>query len=280
MEDRDVAEELARVKRTYEEYGARDPHHAVLTHERFRGGAAREELFASGEREIDEVLERLDALGVRPAGGRALDFGCGVGRLSQALARHFERVVGLDIAASMVEAARSENRHGERVEYRVNDRADLSQLDDASFDFAYSSITLQHVPPEATRRYLPEMLRVLAADGVAVFQVPNERERDPTSLAARWRRFRRGPLRRAWKRLRGKPTVEMHALARSTVERLVTGAGGRLVEVADVGRRPGRNYRYTVVKDRSSRDATRPASSSTVSSADRPEVSTSRSDCP
>ncbi len=48
---------------------------------------------------------------------RALDFGCGVGRLTQALARHFNIVDGVDIAPSMIELANQFNRSGGRCRY-------------------------------------------------------------------------------------------------------------------------------------------------------------------
>ena len=45
-----------------------------------------DEFFAYGRAEIDDVLVRLADLGLRRGNRRALDFGCGVGRLTQALA--------------------------------------------------------------------------------------------------------------------------------------------------------------------------------------------------
>lgn len=245
---------LERIKRTYEKYGSEDPFHAVLTHEQFRGGAAREAFFASGEKEIAELLAWLDDLGLELGRGHALDFGCGVGRLSQALANHFDRVTGVDIASSMVETARAENRRGDRVAYRVNDRPDLEQFPDGSFDLVYSNITLQHSPPEATVRYVAEFVRVLGPGGVGVFQVPNGPDVEPRSLGEAWYRLRRVHLRRLWKRLRGKPLVEMHRVARARIERVLGEAGGSMVSAVDVGRRPGRNYKYCFVKPQATDD--------------------------
>src|SRR4051812_46865197 len=90
--------------------------------------------------------------------GRALDFGCGVGRLTQALARHFTHVTGIDISEQMLDLARQYNRHGERVEYALNTRPDLSQWPDHTFDFVYSIITLQHMEPVYARRYIAEFV--------------------------------------------------------------------------------------------------------------------------
>jgi SAM-dependent methyltransferase len=77
---------------------------------------------------------------------RAVDFGCGASRLTQALARYFEHVTGVDISAPMIELARAHDRTGGHYEYLINTRPDLSALPSASFDFIYSNMTLQHMP--------------------------------------------------------------------------------------------------------------------------------------
>jgi SAM-dependent methyltransferase len=223
---------LEHVRRTYEQLGSEDPFYAVLSRRSARsGGWDPEEFFRTGRDEIDGVLAYLDELGSSPSRGRALDFGCGVGRLSQALAEHFQRVVGVDIAASMVRRAGELNRHGERVRYLVNTTDRLAALETDSFDFAYSSITLQHIPPEAAHHYVEELVRVLVPGGVAVFNVPDGPEFGPRSFGGVYYRFRRGALRRSWKRLRGKPTVEIHYVPEVQVRESVSRAGGEVVDV-------------------------------------------------
>lgn len=214
-----------------------------------------EEFFETGRQEIGAVLAWLRDLRVPLRTEHALDFGAGVGRLSQALAEHFDHVLGIDIAESMVQEARRHNKYGARVEYRVNTTADLAILDADAFDFVYSSITLQHVPPEAAARYIREFFRVLRPGAVAVFQVPNGRAFAPRSLRALLYTIRRRHLRRLWKIVRGRPPVEMHYVPRERVERLVSESGA-LIDVLDVSRKGkrARNYRYCAVK----RDAPRP----------------------
>jgi SAM-dependent methyltransferase len=237
------------VKRTYEKLGRDDPLYAVLAREGMRHNRwDPAEFFRTGEQEIEDVLRYADGLGVSIPRGRALDFGCGVGRLSQALADHFERVVGVDIAESMVERAREYNRHGDRVEYRVNATEDLRLLDSDAFDFVYSSITLQHIPPEPAGNYIREFFRVLRSGGVAIFQVPNGKAYQPGSVGAWLYTVRRRRLRRIWKILRGKPPYEMHYIPRGQVERILEDSGGRILDVVDVGKRSGKNLRYCAVK--------------------------------
>jgi 2-polyprenyl-3-methyl-5-hydroxy-6-metoxy-1,4-benzoquinol methylase len=110
-------EGLRRTRDAFEDLGQRDPLWAVLTATGKAGGRWDEaEFFQTGQVTIRALLNRLASLGLAPPRGRALDFGCGVGRLTQALAEYGREIVGLDIAASMVERARALNRHGDRCD--------------------------------------------------------------------------------------------------------------------------------------------------------------------
>jgi ubiquinone/menaquinone biosynthesis C-methylase UbiE len=243
---------LEHVRRTYEEFGDEDPFFAVLSARDKRGGGwDPEEFFATGVREIGHVLAYLDELGVTPERGRALDFGCGVGRLSQALAEHFDEVVGVDISSSMVRTADEHNRHGERVRYVVNTAPDLSLLPERHVDFIYSNITLQHMPGAAAEGFVRDFFRVLRPGGIAVFQIPDGRPFRRGSLGDRVTNFVRGPLRRWSKRIRGKKPVEIHYVARPHVERAIAEQGGRLLDVFDIagGRKRWGSLRYCARKE-------------------------------
>ena len=63
---------------------------------------ARREFFESGEADVDHLFQLIG--GFSPAD--ALDFGCGVGRMTLALAKRVKRVVGVDIAPQMLALAR------------------------------------------------------------------------------------------------------------------------------------------------------------------------------
>src|SRR5947209_9360837 len=135
----------------------------------------RADFFRIGQEEIGDVLALLEEKGVRFPRRRALDFGCGVGRLSQALADHFDAVDGVDIAPSMIRLANNDNRHGNRCRYHLNESGDLRAFADASFDFIYSTHVLQHMEPRYARLYVEEFIRVLAPEGVAFFEITTER---------------------------------------------------------------------------------------------------------
>lgn len=176
---------LGALKRHWERLGRRDPLWAVLTDLDARGsGRDVERFFQSGVDEIGAVLGAVERSGVVVPRRRALDFGCGVGRLTQAMAGHFERCDGVDISTSMLRLAAQHNRHADRCVYHLNVSSDLSMFEDAAFSFVYSTLVLQHMEPRYSREYIRELLRVLAPDGVLVFQLPSHRTATEPSRGA------------------------------------------------------------------------------------------------
>jgi SAM-dependent methyltransferase len=165
---------LQRTKQDWEELAAVDPLWAILSDPQRRYGRWElAEFFATGDTEIAEVLRVAQSLGVPNARGRALDFGCGVGRLTRALSARFACCWGIDIAEGMIERARRYNADRENCTFLVNVAPDLRLFETASFDFVYSSIVLQHMPDTATvRRYVAEFLRLVRPGGAVVFQMP------------------------------------------------------------------------------------------------------------
>ena len=165
--------DFAELKKTWNELARKDAMWAVLTGpagERRKWDSAA--FFQSGVDEINAILERVRATGTPVGNQRALDFGCGVGRLTQALCGHFRHVDGVDIAGAMIEKARMLNRFAERCAYHLNETDDLRLFADASFDFVYSNITLQHMEARYSRRYIEEFFRISKPGSVIVFQIP------------------------------------------------------------------------------------------------------------
>ena len=170
----ELAGALAGVRTGWEELGTADPLWAIRTDPSCRGGAWHlDDLFATGEREVAFTMARLDALAVPRKRSRAFDFGCGVGRVTQALASEFAFVVGVDVAASMLERARALDRSGSRVRYVQNTEPDLARFDDRDFDLVYSKLVLQHMPTDLGLAYLGELARLVAPGGALVVQVPS-----------------------------------------------------------------------------------------------------------
>jgi SAM-dependent methyltransferase len=123
---------------------------------------------ATGEAEIETVMSHLGKIGHTPNfAGTVLDFGCGVGRLTQSLARRFAACVGVDISHQMIQKSETLNQYA-HCRYLVHSHASLP-FADGSFSFIYSNIVLQHVHPRFSEQYLKEFVRVLAPDGVLIF---------------------------------------------------------------------------------------------------------------
>jgi ubiquinone/menaquinone biosynthesis C-methylase UbiE len=131
-------------------------------------GLGPEAFFELGRTEIAAVMDRVDPSGRK----RALDFGCGVGRCTQALADYFDHVDGMDISPSMIEQAKALNRHGDKVRYLVWDRTELPYKT-GTFDMVYTNIVLQHMRQQYAHEYIREFVRVVKKDtGRAVFEYP------------------------------------------------------------------------------------------------------------
>jgi len=169
----------------WETFAKLDPKWAVLTqpdkkHNRWDDG----EFFATGIREIDSFLEKLKQLQIDISFGSALDFGCGLGRLSSALAQHFKHVTGIDISAEMINRARKLHRENPHLSFIHNPASDLACLESDKFDLVYSFITLQHVPRQDTiKNYLCEFLRVLKPGGILYFHLPSVPDYSPLRSA-------------------------------------------------------------------------------------------------
>ncbi|MBI3522479.1 MAG: methyltransferase domain-containing protein [Chloroflexi bacterium] len=182
------------------------------------------EFFKTGERDVAEILGYVDVRGARPRMGRALDFGCGVGRLTQALATCFERVEGVDVSPTMIELARQYDRTG-RCTFSVNTAPDLKLFADGAFDFALSILVLQHIPSPFAIGYVRELCRVVGPGGTLFFQAPHQRH-------VPLRQRRATALRRlaAWMLRRESVELAMYALPQDEVREILRSSGLDLIE--------------------------------------------------
>ncbi len=162
------------LRKDWEELAETDPFWAILVDRRYKHHRwPVDEFFKTGEDEVAEVLGRAKTLGYPLERHRALDFGCGVGRLSRALSTRFDVCVGIDISSEMVKRARQLIVDRPNCEFLVNSTSDLNVFESGSFDFVYSSLVLQHMPrKDIALRYIGEFLRVVRPGGLVAFQLP------------------------------------------------------------------------------------------------------------
>lgn len=171
----------------WQHLGSIDPMWAVLTDPRRDGGRwDATSFFAAGRSEIRTILKWLESQGLATATpGRAADFGCGIGRVTAALGAHFGQCVGIDAAESMIETARRLHEGDGRLRFLLNKSRALDTFGDHSFDFVYSNIVLQHIPPPFAAGYISELIRITKPSGLCVFEVPTARWRPPR-LGSQW----------------------------------------------------------------------------------------------
>jgi ubiquinone/menaquinone biosynthesis C-methylase UbiE len=214
--------DLHRLRRTWDKLGRANPMWAVCTRTDDRHRDA-EHFFASGVAEAERVMTRLDALAPGLERGAVLDFGCGVGRVTQALRTYFAEAVGVDVAPSMVEAAQCFDVSG-TCTFVVNDGPDLARRADASFDLVFSTMVFQHMAPALTAGYLREFQRVLRPSGALLFTMT-------TQPSATWRgrlwRVVPRPVMNAYKRWHDGygAAMEMHGIPEDEMSALLAAAG-------------------------------------------------------
>lgn len=137
----------------WEAIGRTQPYYGVLTDPKFRTEAidadAKAAFFASGDAEIRHQLAVQRARFGPFEPRSALDFGCGVGRLTRALGAVTGRAVGIDVAPSMLAEARRDAPHSV---------AFADHLPAGPFDWIVSIIVFQHIPPDRGYRLLRDLL--------------------------------------------------------------------------------------------------------------------------
>lgn len=175
-----LARLLKRVETTWSELGRENAHWSVITDDRFHKDRLEENIdvfFRMGEGDIGRVAAALARVGAALGDiGTAIDFGCGVGRLSIPLSRQTGHVTGVDISwAHLAEARRNVERLGlGNLDLRqissVAEIADLPQV-----DLVLSIIVLQHNPPPVMRAILAALCGRVKPGGYLYLQAPTYR---------------------------------------------------------------------------------------------------------
>jgi SAM-dependent methyltransferase len=226
--------------REWEKNARLDPLYAILASPHGRDGQwDLGQFFATGADEIDRIFSHLADIGALPSHNeRFLDFGCGVGRVCQALSSRFAWGLGIDISATMIRLAKDYCEKSPTVEYIHNIEDDLRVVSTASISFLYSHIVLQHVSNDLQRRFISEFARVLEPGGVGAFQIPVENlNPTPPPCKEAWiKRQIPQSIRDGAKKLLGMPTeadivtMEMNTLPSEEIIHLIRSGGCFLIQ--------------------------------------------------
>lgn len=133
---------------------------------------------------------------------KALDFGCGMGRMIKRFSSIFEGVDGIDISENNLKLARE---YCQSMKTKPNlyktDGMYFNNINDETYDFIYSTIAMEHIAPYSVRlKILEEMYRTLKKSGSISIQmcyiddiknhykyIENAAKKKPETGIAEWR---------------------------------------------------------------------------------------------
>ena len=121
-------------------------------------------------RDLEHELGRVPA-GLRPH-WKALEIGCGPGRLMRPMSKHFLEIYGVDISDEMIRLAQEKLNDIPNAYVTISDGSRLTAFEDESIDFIYSYAVFQHIPSrEIVLEYFREIQRILKIGGLARLQI-------------------------------------------------------------------------------------------------------------
>lgn len=215
---------LERTGSYWAQVGQEAPHWSVLTNEIYlpdRIAETKGAFYATGAVDADLVRRTLRRHGLDPAHlPRCVEYGCGVGRATLALAAIFQRVVGCDISRPHLDLARAEAARRGLANVAWHHSSIAAPMPGGTWNFWYSRIVLQHNPPPVIAHLLRLAFAGLAPGGIALFQVPTHFQNYRFSIDAHLQDPR-------------PPTMEMHALPQHHIFALAAEAGLEVLEVRE-----------------------------------------------
>ncbi|MBW4596051.1 MAG: class I SAM-dependent methyltransferase [Brasilonema angustatum HA4187-MV1] len=218
------------IQDSWQHLGKTEPYWSVLTSDKFLQANIQNtntiaDFYESGEHDVSRILETLERNQIDFTLLKScLEYGCGVGRITQWLAKVFDIVYGYDISQEHLQIAKQhvdskniQNIFLHQIE-KLNDVECLPKV-----DFIYSVIVLQHNPPPIIQFIIRQLIKALNPNGVALFQVPTYKLGYEFSL----QEYLSGKAKRG--------EVEMHVLPQNQVFKAIRQEGGKLLEVIEDG---------------------------------------------
>jgi len=163
---------LSEMKRDWNQYADSDPYFAIIRDPNKKGKWDEKEFYHLGENEANGILDKCKALKFPKKKNMALDFGCGIGRLTEPLSKHFTKVIGIDISDHMLDLAKEHTEKSKIKNIDYKDITHLSSIKSNSMDLIVTRFVLEHIPPNLAKKYIKEFTRILKPNGIATFEVP------------------------------------------------------------------------------------------------------------
>lgn len=227
VSDEVLEQMFARVQSEWEQLGTSEPFWSVVTQPQYYQSEFenhREEFYVSGSYTEQLFKAALMRCGVNPADlHTCLEVGCGVGRVTEHLAKAFAKVIATDISGQHLQIAQThlQDKGVQNVELvhwqQVNQLRQLPRV-----DAILSVITLQHNPPPVIAWLLQQLLGCLNTGGVAYLQIPS---------------YRSGYLFEVERYMHSTPpnTMEMHFFPQQDVFKIIQASGCLCLEVREDG---------------------------------------------
>ena len=152
--------------KAWQKWGRDDPYYGVLADDRFTAARIadhRAAFFESGRDTVAKVIARYEHAFGPLKRGRALDHGCGVGRLTLPLSEAFAEVVAVDVSPTML--AEAQTNAADATNIRFVDADDALARVTGQFDFVMSLMVLQHVPVKRGLRIFDALVDRVAPGG-------------------------------------------------------------------------------------------------------------------
>lgn len=196
----------------WEEWGKSNPYFSVISDQKYLGKqittVAKQEFFASGKAHAKELFKAINGLvgnSFKPK--TSLDFGCGVGRITQALADHCDSVVGIDVSPSMLKEAEA-NLPSKLKPRVIFNNSDDELASSKNYNLVHSYIVLQHIPKSDGYKITHRLLEKTSPGGVAALHYTFATHVSRSERSLQLVRYNFPPVHYGLNLVRGKPLKE------------------------------------------------------------------------
>src|SRR5579864_581996 len=130
------------------------------------------DFYATASEVVNRLEHELKRVPLKDRHGwKALEIGCGLGRLMRPMSRHFVEIHGVDVSDEMVARAKEKLADIPNAQVHLSNGSSLSVFPDETFDYVYSYAVFQHIPSrDVILGYLRDARRVMKTGALALFQ--------------------------------------------------------------------------------------------------------------
>ncbi len=218
----------------WEDWGADNPYFGVLSDPKFLGhklntSELADEFYRSGIGDISLVMRHVSTLKGPKRFSHAIDFGCGVGRLTVPLSKYADRVSGLDVSPSIIKTANKTTPKAfkKKIKYIVSNDA-LDNLP-KQYDLVHSFIVLQHIPPSRGEIIIKKLVDGLTDGGFIALHVTYAYNAPRFKKLVIWARNHFVPLHYLLNLIKGNPLtmprMRMHTYDLNNIMQIINKSG-------------------------------------------------------